>query len=327
MEDYSECVYTHQSEAYKLNVISVVSNPCLYKRRYKLAKEFIKRMENNDKINLYIVELCYENQKFMITESNNKNHLQLKTKYPLWHKENMINLGVKKLLPNDWKSFAWLDADIEIMKEDWVEETLKMLETNDVIQLFNKTINLDKNDNVLSYKTGFIYDTLSKYNPVIRTKENKLVPRQKDYHSGFAWAINRNLYEKMKGLFELSIIGGGDKIMANLFTKTMNEYLKSRKFSEKFIENLVNLDNNMKTFDVKYNCLNTEIKHYYHGEFENRKYIERFEILDKYNYDPIKYIKYDEHGLIQPSENCPYELLKEIYEYFRLRNEDEDFED
>ena len=29
----------------KLNVIIVVSNPCLYAKRYILAKEFIKRME------------------------------------------------------------------------------------------------------------------------------------------------------------------------------------------------------------------------------------------------------------------------------------------
>ena len=98
----------------KLNVIIVISNPCQYARRYILAKEFIKRMEDENNVELYIVELVYNKQKFIITDSKNKNHLQLSTNTaPLWHKENMINLGVKYLLPKNYKAFAWIDADIE----------------------------------------------------------------------------------------------------------------------------------------------------------------------------------------------------------------------
>jgi len=97
----------------KLNVIIVVSNPCQFASRYILAKEFIKRFENDENnVNLYIVEMIYPNQKFLITQTNNKNHLQLKTTIPIWHKENMINIGVKKLLPKNWKAFAWIDADV-----------------------------------------------------------------------------------------------------------------------------------------------------------------------------------------------------------------------
>jgi hypothetical protein len=40
----------------KLNVIIVISNPCLYARRYILAREFIKRMENEENVILYIFE-------------------------------------------------------------------------------------------------------------------------------------------------------------------------------------------------------------------------------------------------------------------------------
>jgi len=105
----------------KLHVIMVVSNPCLYAKRYILAKEFIYRMENEQHINLYVVELCYKDQKFQITDKNNKRHLQLYTETaPLWHKENMINIGVNKLLPKSWKAFAWIDADIEFESNTWV---------------------------------------------------------------------------------------------------------------------------------------------------------------------------------------------------------------
>ena len=52
----------------KLHVIAVISNPCLYAKRYTLMKDFIKRFENDEpNCILYIVELVYGNQKFIIT--------------------------------------------------------------------------------------------------------------------------------------------------------------------------------------------------------------------------------------------------------------------
>jgi len=49
----------------KLNVIIAISNPCLYARRYILFKEFVKRIEEEEEnVNLFIVEMIYDNQKF-----------------------------------------------------------------------------------------------------------------------------------------------------------------------------------------------------------------------------------------------------------------------
>jgi hypothetical protein len=96
----------------KLHIIIVVSNPCKYFRRYVLALEFIERFkkEQNKYAELYIVELEYgDSPKFEVTESNNIKHLQIKCENnnPIWHKENMINMGVKHLLPENWKAMAW----------------------------------------------------------------------------------------------------------------------------------------------------------------------------------------------------------------------------
>jgi len=84
-------------------------------------------MEEEEDIILYIVELAYGNQKYYITDENNKNHLRIQTDIPLWHKENMINIGVKKLFPNNWKAFAWIDSDIEFENNTWAIDTLKIL--------------------------------------------------------------------------------------------------------------------------------------------------------------------------------------------------------
>lgn len=140
----------------KLNVIIVISNPCLYAKRYILLKEFVKRIiEEEEHVNLYIVELVYGDQKFIITNKNNKNHLQLKTEVPLWHKENMINLGVKYLLPKDYKAFAWIDADVEFDSSSWALDTLKILNSyKDIVQLFSHCIDMDQEKNNLNIFNG-----------------------------------------------------------------------------------------------------------------------------------------------------------------------------
>ena len=62
----------------KLNVIAVISNPCLFAKRYILLKEFVKRIEEEeDHVNLFVVEMVYKDQKFIVTDKHNKNHLQL----------------------------------------------------------------------------------------------------------------------------------------------------------------------------------------------------------------------------------------------------------
>lgn len=44
---------------------------------------------------------------------------------PLWHKDNMINLGVENLLPEDCKAFAWIDADLDFESHSWALDKLQ----------------------------------------------------------------------------------------------------------------------------------------------------------------------------------------------------------
>ena len=74
-----------------LHVIAVVSNPALFATRYILAKQFLRRMEEESHVRVYVVELAYGSQPFYIADSKNPQHLQLRTQIPLWHKENMVN--------------------------------------------------------------------------------------------------------------------------------------------------------------------------------------------------------------------------------------------
>ena len=144
----------------KLNVITVHCNPYHFKRRKFLSEQFREEMLKTPHVELYIVELAYDDDPFEVTDKNNKNHLQLRTSSSnmLWEKECLLNLGVKKLLPENWKAFAWVDGDVSFSRPDWASDALKILNGHrDIIQLFNVCLDLDKQGNTLTAFHSFAY--------------------------------------------------------------------------------------------------------------------------------------------------------------------------
>ena len=298
----------------KLNVIIVISNPCQFARRYILCREFIKRIEEEeDNINLYIVEMIYPNQKFIITNSKNKNHLQLKSQTPIWHKENMINLGVKHLLPKDYKAFAWIDSDIEFENSTWALDTLKILNgCKDVVQIFSHAIDMDREKNNLNIFNSFGYSF---------TKQKSYTTKGRDYwHPGFAWAITRKAYEKIGGLYDKGILGSGDNIIAlsviNCVENTLN-----MDYHDDYKNSILDYQINAKKLRLGY--VPGVIRHHYHGSKQNRKYTERWQILINHQYSPISHVKYDSAGILIPNKNFNEEFKYDILDYFKERKEDD----
>ena len=297
----------------KLNVIIVVSNPCQFAKRYILAREFIKRFDDEVDVKLFIVELIYPNQKYIITEHKNPNHLQLKADIPIWHKENMINIGVKKLLPKKWKAMAWIDADIEFENVSWAMDTLKILNgCKDIVQLFSHACDLDQNKLSMSVFNSFGYQ-LSKGNKYCNHGINF-------WHPGFAWACTRKAYEKMGGLYEKAILGSGDHIMALSFIGEGNKSIhgdsdESYKISVKEFES--------KAKNLRFGYTPGVIRHYYHGSKVNRKYSERWKILIDHKFNPETMIERNSDDILVPTSTYPQGLLDDIMTYFKERNEDE----
>ena len=291
-----------------LHVIMVVSNPCNFQRRYELAKQFICRMTQEDNVLLYIVELCYKDQPFVLTTPGPR-HLQLRTDVPLWHKENMINCGVK-LLPESWKAMAWIDADIEFESHTWAMDTLKILNGYaDIVQLFSHAVDMDKNELTMSVSNsaGYQYE-----------KGNLPTQGINYWHPGYAWACTRKAYEKMGGLYENAILGSGDNIMMFSLLGHVEKALHEKSDP---LYRKDTLDFQEKARHLRFSYVPGVIRHYYHGAKVNRKYRERWMILVEHHYHPGFLIK-NEQGLLVPHE-CPLKLLEDIYQYFKDRNEDD----
>ena len=298
----------------KLNVIIVISNPCLYAKRYILLKEFVKRIEEEEEhVNLFIVEMIYENQKFIVTDKKNKNHLQVKTDVPIWHKENMINLAVKYLLPSNYKAFAWVDADVEFENNSWALDTLKILNgCKDVVQLFSHCVDMSNENTNLNIFNSFGYSF---------NKEKKFTTKGQDYwHPGYAWAITKKAYDKIGGIYDKGILGSGDSIMALSFINKA-ESMNNINYSDDYNNSM--LEYQLKASKLRLGYVPGVIRHSYHGSKKNRQYTERWKLLMKHNYSPIEHLTYDKQGILIPTETFPFDFKEDIMNYFRERKEDD----
>jgi hypothetical protein len=301
----------------KLHVLIVISNPCLFARRYILFKEFMKRMElEESNIILYAVELAYGKKSFYVTDPKNKRHLQLRCACPLWHKENMINVGIKKLLPPTWKAVAWIDADLEFESPTWASDTLRLLNGQcDIVQLFSHCVDMNQDQEAMCIFPSFGYQYV------------KQLPYRKQpmnfWHPGYAWACTRKFYEKIGGLLEIGILGSGDNIMALAYVQEV-KYASNEDYSEDYKSYIYEFEK--KTKSVRLGYVPGMIRHYYHGSKKNRNYGNRWKLLVDHGFQPSLHMCKDEHGIIVPTPACPQGLLDDILQYFHSRNEDEMYE-
>lgn len=310
-----EAIFNNEPLSETLHVIAVISNPCQFARRYILAREFLKRMERERGIRVYVVELAYGDHGFHVAQKGNPRHLQLHGDIPLWHKENMINIGIKKLLPPTWKAVAWVDADIEFESTTWAKDTLKVLNGyKDVVQIFSHCVDMDKRQNAMSIFPSFCFQ-YSKGQPYGGTGVNM-------WHPGYAWACTRKAYEQMGGLYDKSILGAGDHNMSFAFLGKGVDSVNAQA-TDSYKNSVVEFEEGATTLRLGY--VPGVIRHHYHGLKKNRRYMERWRILIDNAFSPDEHLTYNKDGLLVPTAACPQQILDDIMKYFKERNEDEGY--
>ena len=130
--------------------------------------------------------------------------------------------------------------------------------------------------------------------------------------------MTRNCYEKIGGLYEVSILGSGD---FNIALALLNKNSLHCKMSKEYKESLKKFIYNAKNLRIGY-CPTT-VRHLFHGSKINRGYVDRHLILVKHKYNPYKHLIKNNDGLLIFSKYAPSELKSDIINYSESRKEDE----
>jgi hypothetical protein len=308
-----------------LHIVTVVFNPGGYERRYKLYRDFVEHLSTFDNVKVYTVELAIGRQNFEVTHRWNPRHLQIRTNHPMWYKENLINLGVLKLLPYNWKYMAWIDADITFQNPLWIEETLDTLKDEyDIVQPFQIAVDLGKRGNPIS-----TWESFGSFN----VENSTVPPGHTDYDPdpepcpdplpskvtpGFAWACTRRAWETMDGLLDKCIVGSGDYHMAMALINRVQDTFHCRDL-EAYNQELLEWQKRVQ--GLRLGFVPGTIQHHWHGDRKNRKYQQRRKIIERHKFDPQKHIRYDEFGLLKLVDEVG-SMWNDFVNYFLGRKED-----
>lgn len=308
----------------KFWVIAVISNPVRFNRRYELYNQFEHHIRLSG-VNLLVVETQQGDRPFQVTDSKNPFHLQLRTFDELWIKERMVNLGIQRL-PSDWEYVAWIDADIEFVRKDWARETVHQLQHYMIVQMFSQAIDLGPNLEPLQTHQGFVkmYHENFFNGPQGAGYGGYYQPTNDFWHPGYCWAARREAIDSLGGLFDTAILGAGDHHMAlSLIGRAKKSVPKN--IGEKYLNEILIWEQRAEVHlkrDIGF--VPTTILHYWHGKKKDRKYVERWDIITKNNFDPDDDLKTDWQGLweLEVLTDRQRRLRDEIRGYFRARNED-----
>ena len=311
-------------------VIAVLSNPERYKTRTRLFKEFMGKMKRYQ-VNLCVVEVAYGDREFEVTDPTNLLHVRMRTDSELWHKENMINIGISRL-PSTWKYIAWIDGDIDFVRDDWVEETIHELQHHPVVQMFEDAVDLGPNHQIMTTSKGFAYC----YKRGLEYKGKKMVSKEKDisgyyhsyvgygkgyyWHPGYAWAATREAINTLGGMFDLAIVGAGDHHMACSLIGDPERSIP-RGVTPEYKRQVLQWANRAERLHKNIGYIKGTIYHFWHGKKRERFYKDRWSILVDNKYDPLKHVHKDFQGLYALHDGHQ-KLRDDLREYFQSRNED-----
>lgn len=338
---------SHESfDASQLHVIAVVHNPLRFRSRHNLFEEFVRRCREAG-VSLHVVEARFGERDSDHTDHGVDWHTVVVQQQELWIKESLLNIGLARL-PDHAKYVAWIDGDVEFVRPDWAQETIHQLQHYRVVQMFQTAADLGPTGEILQVFNGFGWSKATGQPQVLVAADaaaniDRLDasldyyyydsergagsagvtshPPRKFWHPGFAWAMRRETLDHMGALVDWSVLGSADHMMALAWIGKVERSLPSGLHANYLKHALDFQDVCAEHVRGDVGFVPGSIIHFWHGKKRDRRYVPRWDILRRWQYDPDRDIRRDSQGLVQLTR--PGERMRDdLRTYFRTRNED-----
>lgn len=299
--------------------VTTFFNPARFKsllNNYFIFSDALKKQG----VNLLTVECAFGDDEFEIPDGPNVHRVRGES--VMWQKERLINFGVSQL-PPECKYFGWLDCDVLFTDDNWAKTAVEKLQKAHIVQLFKKVIYLPQGhlsfngkDKVTQVQ-GVIWQKMVHRNWLQRRKLKEL-----PFSSpGFAWAARREFFEDLGGIYDKNIIGSGDTFLVDCFLDSWDIHGFVKKFTDPMKVHMLEWCERLKKKQPVLDYVPVDIWHLWHGSLKNRRYMDRHDVILKYNYDPAQDIVLD--GEVYEWASDKPGMHEDIRQYFYERKEDE----
>jgi hypothetical protein len=298
--------------------ITCYFNPIEYRRRLENYRIFRKRLI----VPLLTVELS-QNDDYHLQAGDAEILVQIKCHDLLWQKERLFNIGLQAL-PHDCDTVAWLDCDAVFESDDWPERASNLLETYKIVMPFKYMYELPKDglpedaDSERPVKYSLMYALASGISPEMLRGNMNLKER---VACGLAGVARRAIVEK-HGFYDACVMGSGNRAIACAALGRFDDAIHYLQMNPNWAKHyLAWAQPFFDTVRGSVTYLDEGVSHLWHGELENRQYLERHALLKEYGFDPTKDIVTDENGCWRWNE-ARSDRKEYILRYFQSRRED-----
>lgn len=307
----------------ELWAVTTFYNPAGYRTKKENYDVFRARLSAAG-VPLLTVELAFGDRPFELSSHDAELLVQRRGGDELWQKERLINIGVRHL-PAECDRVAWLDADVLLARDDWADETRRLLRQYVVVQPFSHCVRLQRGADgcdpaSLPFGSGegeLFYGIAWG----IRAKgRSSLDHYARHGHTGFAWAARRALLEQ-HGLYELNLLGNGDTDIAHAMYGSF-DYWALDKLGPRARADLFRWAQPFAAA-VGRSVAHVEgvLTHLWHGDSAHRQYDRRLAVL--HEFDPEHHVvRADPDAPLTLSPDAPEHLRAWTKTYFSERRED-----
>jgi hypothetical protein len=297
--------------------VTTYFNPAGYSSKLQNLELFAAGVRRQG-LKLFVVELAFPSNSFRVPDSLADGILRLNADSVLWQKERLLNIAFERL-PPECDKVLWLDGDLVFENDDWVNQTSRLLDSHKVVQPFAYAVWLPPREQWT--REPRLKDL---HRMPAAAAQPGLIYRPDLAHPGFAWAARRDILTSY-GVYDKLILGGGDfLIMLAMYSDAslvanpaVSPCLSDRLAAD--VTRWADQFHNIVRGDVAHTP--GTVFHLWHGTLADRRYLERYEILRAFDFDPQTDIKLDGNGCWQWSSDKP-ELHRRVKEYFSIRRAD-----
>lgn len=301
-----------------LTVVTAMFNPRRFASRMRLYRDFSAYVKAAG-CRLVTVEAALGDR---VHETDaGEDVIQLRTGCELWHKERLLNIGIRHALATRPKTkyVAWIDADVTFSRPDWAQATVHALQHHDVVQMFGQAAFCNRNDEIL-------WHCPSAFRVFEQKGFHQEPPIKARYiaqgHPGLAWAATADALYRLEGLLDTCISGSGDTLMAWALRGRWDGYLPPDPLTAGYVDVMKRWARRC-DMHIRQNvgyvpgcCL-----HRWHGKSELRGYDKRWSIISFHKFDPHQDLVTDGNGLLKWSGEKPH-LEHDLRLSMSARNED-----
>lgn len=190
----------------------------------------------------------------------------VETKTAMFRKENLWNIGAKAAQSD---ILVFLDADIWIDNDNWVEDTRKLLQSADIVQPMRESHWTDRSGWEVDRKVAVT-------GAIARGEKLNFVV----HHPGFGWAMKKRTFDAIGGFYDTCVSGAGDAAFAvALASQEQVEHLRDWLFAnDRFAEtpSFKKYAGHVRSLRLRLAACDKGIaRHRWHGTSMGRNYVDR----------------------------------------------------